>query len=165
MTAAPILHVELKPHRSLTPRGFLILMGAVIFINMLAGIGFWLAGAWPVIGFCGLEVALLYLAFRYSYAQARARQILLLHENRLEIHTITARGAASRAEFQPYWLRVDCDPDDEQHPLFLRSHGRTMKVGEFLAPEQRWQLAEHLRAALHQLRQPAGAGLRDLDLA
>jgi len=165
MPPAPVFTAELKPHRSLAPRGFLLLMLGVILINTAAGVGFWLAGAWPVVGFCGLEVALLYGAFRFSYAQAAAREYLILREDALTIRTVTARGQEHSWQFQPYWLRVDCDPADEEHSLTLRSHGRALRVGRFLSPAERWELAEALRAALARLREPDGAGLRELGTA
>ena len=61
----------LTPHRSLGPRGFLILMSAVATVSFVAGFAFLLMGAWPVFGFFGLDVALVYLAFKLNYRAAR----------------------------------------------------------------------------------------------
>ncbi|TMJ57640.1 MAG: DUF2244 domain-containing protein, partial [Alphaproteobacteria bacterium] len=57
----------LWPHRSLPPRGFRLLMLGLGLLSLVAGICFVAAGAWPICGFFGLDVALLYLAFRISY--------------------------------------------------------------------------------------------------
>src|SRR5215470_12384369 len=61
----------LRPHRSLGPTGFLILMSLVATVGFAAGVTFLLIGAWPVFGFCGLEVVLLYVCFRLNYRGGR----------------------------------------------------------------------------------------------
>ena len=66
----------LWPHRSLPHRGFRALMLFLGLLSLAAGIGFVAAGAWPICGFFGLDVALLYLAFRISYRSARQRETL-----------------------------------------------------------------------------------------
>ena len=54
----------LTPHRSLSPTGFLIFMAVLGGISFVTGMVFLLAGAWPVFGFLGLDVLLVYWAFR-----------------------------------------------------------------------------------------------------
>lgn len=88
----PVFEIELKPYRSLGPRGFAILMILFGLVNFAAGIAFWMLGAWPVFGFFGLDVLLVWLAFRFSYAQARAREIIRLDQDALEVRRIDARG-------------------------------------------------------------------------
>src|SRR3546814_1874361 len=62
-----LFDVELRPHRSLSPRGFLLLMALICAISFTGGLFFYLMGAWPVIGFMGADVLLIYLAFRINY--------------------------------------------------------------------------------------------------
>src|SRR5262245_64239358 len=68
----PIFAAVLTPHRSLTPRGLAIVIGVIGACCFITGTVFYIAGAWPVIGFMGLDVALIYLAFRINNRQARA---------------------------------------------------------------------------------------------
>ncbi len=165
MTSQPVFAAELKPHRSLGRRGFVILIAFVALVNFAAGMAFFLAGAWPVLGFCGLEVLLLWLAFRFSYAQARAREYVLLDRSSLTIRRVSATGQQQQWQLQPYWVRVECDAEPDSHALTLWSHGRGVSLGRFLSPPERLELAEALREALWRWRQPVGAGLRPLDLA
>ncbi|WP_298723553.1 DUF2244 domain-containing protein [uncultured Ferrovibrio sp.] len=158
----PVFAAELRPHRSLGARGFLILMLAVGAVNFTAGIAFWIAGAWPVFGFCGLEVLLLWLAFRASYRQSRAREYIQLDQDSLTVCRRDAKGAERVWRLQPYWLRVECADDDEQARLKIWSHGRALSLGEFLSPDERRSLADALREALWRWRQPEGAGLRPI---
>ena len=68
---ADTFRVVLTPHRSLGPKGFLALMLAFGAISFATGIVFYIAGAWPVVGFLGLDVLLVYVAFRLNYRSGR----------------------------------------------------------------------------------------------
>lgn len=61
----------LRPHRSLGPTGFFILMSAVCVVSFGYGIVFIMIGAWPIFGFLGLDALLIYFAFRMSYRSGR----------------------------------------------------------------------------------------------
>src|SRR4029078_9097194 len=71
----------LTPHRSLSPTGFMILMGAVCLVSFGTGLLFYLLGAWPVIGFMGLDVLLIYVAFRLNYREGRLYELVDLKED------------------------------------------------------------------------------------
>lgn len=159
---APFFDIELKPYRSLGPRGFAILIGFVALGNLGAGLAFWLLGAWPVLLFCGLDLLLVWLAFKFSYRQQRAREFIRLDETTLEIRRVDTQGREKVWRLQPYWLRIECDAEDESANLRLWSHGRALSLGVFLSPDERRHLAEGLREALWRWRQPPGAGLRPL---
>ena len=118
----------LTPHRSLNRRGFIILMSLVAGVSFIAGMAFLLMGAWPVFGFFGLDVALIYLAFRLNYRAARAHETVQLSANELRVRSVSARGEVRGWSFQPYWVRVSCEtgPEgvpDEDSQVVLASHG------------------------------------------
>lgn len=159
---AAFFDIELKPYRSLGPRGFAVLIGFVALGNLGAGLAFWLLGAWPVFLFCGLDVLLVWLAFKFSYRQQRAREFIKLDETSLEIRRVDLQGRETVWRLQPYWLRIECDAEDESANLRIWSHGRALSLGTFLSPDERRHLAEGLREALWRWRQPPGAGLRPL---
>ena len=66
----------ITPHRSLPNVGFLVLMIAVGVVSFVAGMFFLMLGAWPVFGFFGLDVLLIYWAFRINYARAAAYELV-----------------------------------------------------------------------------------------
>jgi uncharacterized membrane protein len=143
----------LLPYRSLPPRGFHLLMLFLGLVSIAVGIGFISIGAWPVCGFFGLDVALLYLAFRLSYRSARQRETLRLAEEEFTVERIGIRGDRRFWRFQPFWLRVVVEErGEEANRLFLASHGRTLAVGDFLSTPSRREVAESLRAALARWR-------------
>lgn len=150
---APAFAAVLEPHRSLGRTGFAVLMTAVAAVGLAAGGAFAVAGAWPVSGFFGLDVALIWLAFRASYRGARMRETVRLTARDL---TVTRVGPGRRRglwRFQPYWLRVEMDdPPGHWSQLTLASHGRRLVIGAFLTPAERLEVARALGAALEALK-------------
>lgn len=144
-----LFDARLTPHRSLGPRGFVILMTAVCVISFGAGLVFYLIGAWPVVGFLGLDVALIYLAFRINFRRAKTYETLRLTRRALVVERVSHWGERRSWRFQPYWLQVLIDErPGEDGALMLRSHGRSLAVGAFLTAEERRDLASALRQAL-----------------
>ncbi len=125
-TAPELLYdAVLKPHRSLPRHGFAVLM--LVLAAASSGVSLFcvLQGAWPVTPFFGLDVVLVWLAFRLSYRQARQREELQLTENSLTVERVGIYGERKRWQFQPFWLRVRFEEEDEHtHRLVLTSHGR-----------------------------------------
>ena len=143
----------LTPHRSLSPRGFLVLMAVICIVSFTAGLFFFLAGAWPVVGFLGLDVLLIYVAFRINYRRARMYETLHLTSKTLTVRRVDPRGGETRWRFEPTWLQVLLDePPGHGGPLTLRSHGKSLSIGGFLTAEERCDLAKALRAALGEAR-------------
>ena len=148
-----IFDALLTPHRSLSPRGFVILMSAVCAVSFVAGLAFFLAGAWPVVGFFGLDVLLIYLAFRINYRHGRRYESLVLTRDELTVEQVDPWGRASRWRFQPVWLQILMDdPPRHESQLTLRSHGTSVAIGAFLSPAERLELAKALRRALSDTR-------------
>ncbi len=148
-----VFDAVLYPHRSLSPRGFWILMTGVSLISFTAGIAFFLIGAWPVLGFFGLDVLLIFVAFRLSYRAARMLERVRLSADSLQIERVSPYGQVRRWSFQPYWVRVALeDPPQLDSVVTIASHGRSVGVGSFLVPGEKAEFASALRAALHGLR-------------
>ena len=145
----PLFDVLLTPHRSLSPRGFLIVMAAVCAACLAAGLLFVLVGAWPVVAFLGLVVVLIYISFRINYRHGRIYETLELTPGNLTVRRVDHRGKASSWRFQSTWLQVLLeDPTAHHSRLTLRSHGRKLVIGAFLSPAERLDLATALRCAL-----------------
>ena len=143
----------LTPHRSLSKRGFAALMAAWLAVNGALAVYFLMEGAWPVVGFFGLDVLVLYLAFRMNYRSGRLVERVRLTDEQLTVVRISPAGEAHAWSFQPYWLRVSMDdPPKPESRLTLNSHGRDVAIGGFLTPEERLDLARALRSALAGVR-------------
>lgn len=145
----------LTPNQSLGPRGFVILMCAVGAVSFLAGLAFFLAGAWPVVGFLGLDVVLIYAAFRINYRRASVRENLCLTRDNLTVEQVNHWGESQTWRFTPAWLQVWVErPAPRGGGLILRSHGQSLAIGGFLTWDEQEDLAEALRQALARARAP-----------
>ena len=143
--------VVIYPHRSLGPRGFMILMSAVGLISFVAGIAFMLHGAWPVLGFFGLDALALYVAFKVSYRSARLHERLTIGADEAVLARIQPGGQRREWRFQPFWLQV-VEVGQRPGHLALRSHGKEVPFAAFLTPEERTALATAIRGALTELK-------------
>lgn len=146
----------LTPNRSLSRIGFLLVMGIVCALSLGMG-GYFLAiGAWPIFGFFGLDIFLLYVALKANQRAGRAHEIVRLSRDVLLVKRISMRGRSTEWRFNPYWVRVElAEPVEHDTPLILASHGVQLAIGHFLAPEERLDFARALRRALATARAPA----------
>jgi len=151
---APLFDARLEPHRSLGRRGFRLLMFGCCAISTLYSLPFYLMGAWPVVGFLGLDVLLLYIAFRANFRAARAYELLRLTPLELLFARISPRGARREWRFNPVWVRFERVEHEEfgTQRLALVSRGDSVEVGSFLGPEQKAALATSFSAALAEAR-------------
>ncbi|WP_439543712.1 DUF2244 domain-containing protein [Hyphomicrobium sp.] len=150
---ASVFRALLHPHRSLEPKGFLILMLAIGGASFVTGMVFLVMGAWPVTGFFGLDVLLVYIAFKLNYRAARAYELVELTPNVLTLKQVSASGKTRAFEFNPYWVRVLFSewPDGRTH-LKLASHGRELEFARLLNDDERRDFALALKDALHAAR-------------
>ncbi|MFA5957454.1 DUF2244 domain-containing protein [Hyphomicrobium sp.] len=140
----------LHPHRSLSPRGFLIMMGLISAVSFIVGMVFFLMGAWPVFGFFGLDVALIYWAFKLNYRAGRIYETLHLTPELLKLTRVHPSGQREEFEFNPYWARVSCrvDRPDGRTSLWLAAQGKAVRFGKFLTDDERRDFADALTGAL-----------------
>lgn len=153
-----VFSAVLRPYRSLSPHGFGLLMAAIALCSFFVGLAFWLMGAWPVVGFCSLDVLLIQLAFRLNYRDARASEEIHLTDRRLSVTQISPRGEARETGFNPYWARLEVErqPDIGVTALSIASHGMRLAIGTFLPPVEREGFAAAFSAALAKVRSGQG---------
>lgn len=144
----------LTPHRSLPAVGFLAVMLAFGGISFASGIVFLILGAWPVIGFLGLDVALVYWAFRSNYRSAGAYEEVTVTASELRLRKVSHRGEVAEWSLNPLWVKLDREVDEEFGiaQLFLVSRGRRLPVAAFLAPNEKETFAAALGAAIGEAK-------------
>ena len=152
-TDRPLFLAELRPAAAMSLRAFHIMMGVSAAVLFILSLGFFLAGAWPVVGFFGLDLVLLYLAFRVSYKRGKAREILEFRPGEITLTRISPQGVSYTDRFQSYWLRAVLEEAPAQGKILtLRSHGRAVEIGRFLAPDEKESLVEKLNEELARLK-------------
>jgi uncharacterized membrane protein len=140
----------LTPHRSLTRTGFLVLMGFLSVISFAAGLAFLLMGAWPVFGFFGLDVLLIYWAFRVNFRRASATEEISVTPFELRVRRVSHRGHVVEWVLNPLWVQLDQKIHAEFgiEELYLVSKGRRVSIASFLGPEEKASFVKALMAAL-----------------
>lgn len=156
MSEAPVtFEAVIVPHRSLGRRGLLWLSGALALLSALVAFGLWLAGAWPVIGFTGLEVAAAVLLLRRHALGARPTEMLLLSERGMAVVTIDPAGRRSERVIASAWLRAALEERPGRTPaLMLRARGAALEVAASLGEEEKRALALAVCEALERQRRP-----------
>jgi len=144
----------MAPHRSLSQRGFLFVMIAVGSVSFACGAVFLAMGAWPIVGFFGLDVLLIYWAFRENYHAAAAREYIRITPSLVQVRHVPARGRARDFEMNPYYTRLWRRDVEEFGTLdvALVSRGRHTPVGIHLGPLQKAELAGDLTSALNEVK-------------
>lgn len=128
-------------------------MGVISVVSFLTGVAFYLKGAWPVLGFFGLDILLIYGAFRLNYRAARIYETVGLSDSELKVTRFHPTGRAESWSFNPYWVRLELEESESSaNRLSLRSHGRVLPFGNFLSDDEKRGFAHALDAALYDLR-------------
>jgi uncharacterized membrane protein len=151
---AVVFHATLHPHRSLTRGGRALLFGFVALVSLLVSVPFYILGAWPVAGFFGLDVVLLWLAFRISNARARAYEELFLTHVELLVRRVSHLGSSREWRFNPNWVRVSREDHAEfgtQRVLLVEGR-RSVEMAAFLGAEEKADFAGALQAAIAEAR-------------
>ncbi|WP_448954315.1 DUF2244 domain-containing protein [Labrys neptuniae] len=150
----PVFDAVLYPHRSLGPRGFRNLLVAVGCASTLLSIPFYMMGAWPVIGFFGLDVGLLYVMFKLNYRGARLREHVLLTPVRLLFSRVDPKGKRWDWSFNPRWVRLQRDEHEEfgVTRLALVQRGREVEIARFLGAHEKGEFADAFTKALQIAR-------------
>lgn len=146
----PLFCALLTPHRSLGRTGFFIMMAAVVFSWVVTGVFFLAHGAWPIFGFFGLDVVLLYGAFRLNYRAARACEEVSVSRTLLDIRKIAPSGRTVEHRFNPFWARFLVSRHSEIGitGMAVQGQGRTVPIGAFLNPADRESFAAAFSGAL-----------------
>jgi uncharacterized membrane protein len=140
--------IALHPSQSLSRKGFLVLMTAITGVSFVAGIFFWALGAWPVFGFFGLDVLLIYGAFRLSFKAGRRCEIIEIKQDMLLITRISPDGRSHQEKIQAYWARSLL----EKGQLWITNRGRSYEIGSFLGEEEKEEVGGLIARALNTYR-------------
>ncbi len=151
----PLFSALLTPHRSLPRTGFIVLMTLICLVSFGTGLMFYMIGAWPVLGFMGLDVALIYAAFKLNYRSGRLYETVDLTPGALTVTRVQPSSKAQSWSFNPYWVRLKLEERiGRSSELSLASHGDRLVLASFLSDPEREDFARALRAALADAKAP-----------
>ncbi|WP_375311854.1 DUF2244 domain-containing protein [Bradyrhizobium sp. A5] len=146
-----IFSARLTPHRSLNRTGFLAVMLFLSAVSFVTGLVFLMMGAWPVFGFFGLDVLVIWWAFKVNFRAARASEEIVVTPSELRVRRVSHRGQVVEWAFNPLWVRLDMEVDEDfgiEH-LYLISRGRRLRIAGFLGPQEKASFYNGLVEALN----------------
>ena len=149
-----LFEARLTPYRSLSARGFRILMICVGTLCFTIGTVFWALGFWPVLGFMGLDVAIIYWAFRANYASGRAYEEVSISRDTVKLRQVSHHGNEMQHAFPQFGTRFEVDRHDEIGitQMRLANRGQAVTFGAMLNPRDKDSFADAFSAALSRAK-------------
>jgi uncharacterized membrane protein len=143
----------ITPHRSLSQRGFVVLISVLTAINALSALVFLNLGAAPVPAFLGLDVAALVVALLVSRRAALNRERVQVTASEIHVWHETPKGATTVWRSPTAFTRVALvGPDQDDPDLQLRLSDRGVAVARALTRAERRDFAAALDRAIRRAR-------------
>jgi uncharacterized membrane protein len=137
-----------RRHDSLGPRLRWQVFASLCAVSLVLALGFAAMGAWLVLPYSVLEMALVYLAFRYVERGSGDWERVAVVGDRLILERATC-GSYHREEFNRYWVKVDIEVSSGARcKVALRYAGRAVAFGAQMPDAERRDAALRLRRAL-----------------
>jgi uncharacterized membrane protein len=153
------LDAVLEPPRSLSPRGFNRVMLVLGAMSLTTSLAFLATGAWPVIGFLGVEILGVWMVFRMSFRAQSARTYVRVTAEAVDVRKVDGWGRERRARLASHFVRIEFDRSaDGPNALRVAAARRAYVVGEFLTPRERESFARRLAQAVSEARKERHSG-------
>ncbi len=152
-----LFEATVRPHRSLSRRGVLIVIGLMMMGSLVVtSLMVWL-GAWPVIGFNGADIALAAFLLWLNMRAARAAETITLSDAALAVTRRDMAGRRVSFTLPVAWLNVALRENPGTVPkLLLTARGTAgAEIARQLGETEKRDLAAALARALYRLRNPS----------
>lgn len=152
--AKPLFAATLTPHRSLSRRGMRTVIALAAVLATIPGMVFFSLGAWPVVGFMGFDVLLIWWALSASMNSGRRSEVVTLWPDQLEVKQISAKGEEKLTRFNPVLVKlvIDRDFNERTTAVHLRTSDADLVLGAFLNPDDKASFAKVFGTALKKSR-------------
>lgn len=139
----------LTPNRSLSPRAFTVVMAIVVAMSFIAGLSFVSMGAFPVIGFFGLDALAIWFAFRWSFRNLKQETRVRITAEQIELSHQRPGSDRRTAHLPTAFTKVQLDyPERRPSELKLTYGGTSWVIGRFLTPPERKSLKDAIERAI-----------------
>lgn len=157
MTWPLYMDAEIKPNRSLSERGFVILISVITVANVASAVVFVRMDAHYVLPFLGLDLLAVVVAFLASYRSGRVIERVQVSPAEVRITYETAKATRVVWESPTAFTRVTTERDDEDRVTALRLalSGRQTTVAAALSPGERGEFAKALEDAIWRAKRGA----------
>lgn len=149
-----VFAATIHPHRSLSREGTRLVVTLVAIAGVISSIPFMIVGAWPVAGYFGLDVLLLYVAFHVNHKRAADFEEVQLTYVDLSLRKISHQGARREWRFNPAWVKIERQEDEDfgLQRLAIVSGTTSIDVAAQLSPQERAEFARAFEAGLIEAR-------------
>lgn len=154
-TEAPLFAAQLTPHRAMSPRAVRWVIAFVAVLASIPGILFYTLGAWPIVGFLGLDVAALWWAMSTNLKGGEAFEEITLWPDELHIRQVSAKGVEHIEAFNPFWVKFISRQDQANEyvtSLQIAHRGVTLEIGAFLTPDDKKSFSQIFGNALARVK-------------
>lgn len=146
--SAPYFDLILIPNRSLSTKHARWLVAGVALAMALACLRVALLGAWPVLPFAAVDVALLWWALRASRRSGERQESIRLDDSDLIVD-----DGRRRVRLEPFWTKAGIG----ERRLWLAEPQRRVSIGTFLSPAERREIHAVIVEGLARWRERRGA--------
>jgi uncharacterized membrane protein len=153
MSSAIYMDAVITPNRSLSQRGFIVLISVVTFLNCASAAVFIAMGAHFVPIFLGLDLAAVIIAFMASFRAAKQVERVQVTARDVRVLLETPKWSKLVWESPTAFTRVAAETVDEQVVgVELALSGRSLAVAKSLSPGERAEFARALERAIRAAR-------------
>ncbi|MGB1256914.1 MAG: DUF2244 domain-containing protein [Thiolinea sp.] len=146
----------IQPNCSLDERNRNHFLWLIAFVMLGITLVLALQGLWLVAPFMGADLLLVIYAYRKVADNCRIVERVVIKDDALTIYHEEKRDPRSWS-FPLHWVSVDLrQPEKSLHPsrLLIGSHGSWVELATFLNEEERSSLANAIKSAIINARQP-----------
>jgi uncharacterized membrane protein len=149
MASLLYMDAEIRPNRSLSERGFIILIAIVTVANCASAAVFLALGATFVPIFLGFDVLAVIVAFLVSFHAARRIERVQVTSSEVRVIYETPKASQLVWESPTAFTRVYVERDEERTvALKLALSGREAEIAAALSPGERADFAKALERAI-----------------
>ena len=143
--------ITLKPYRSLNKIGFITMMLVLCGFSFITGIIFMKKGAWPVFGFFGLDILLVYIFFRLSYKSGKEFEVINLTKKKLIIKKYKEKKIIKTYILDANWVKIQIqNPLEHSSKLQISSKNKSIIIGSFLRLDEKIEVLKNIENALRK---------------
>lgn len=156
--AALYMDAEIRPNRSLSERGFIILISVITLANVGSAAVFVRMGAHYVLPFIGIDLLAIVVAFLASFASGRVVERIQVSPGEVRVTYETEKDCRIVWESPTAFTRITVEKDEEDRVMALRLalSGRETPVAASLSPGERGEFAKALEEAIWKARRHRG---------
>lgn len=134
-----------RRNHSLSPAGRQFVLVSLLVVSLAISLAFAALGAWLVLPFSGLELAVVYWAFREMDRHAQDFERIVIDGDHLVIEACEG-GTMHRYEFNRWWAQVRYIPArlGQRASIIVRAHGNEVIFGRHLPEERLREVAQRI---------------------